>query len=145
MRSLEVLLIEDSPIDARLIREGLNRSCGGSGISVRIAGDGEKALEILLGRRGVDQISDRYRPDMVLLDLGLPKIDGMTVLQRIRSGGVDLSSIPVIVFSSSTHCIQDVLDAGANAYIVKPAGLMDYLKAIERFAVLWLKALADAA
>jgi CheY-like chemotaxis protein len=137
MRPLEVLVIEDNPGDVHLIREGLKRSCPGLGLDVRIAEDGERALQLLL--------HDGFHPDMILLDLSLPKIDGHTVLSRIRSHGVDLNDVPVVVFSSSEHGMQDVLDAGANAYIVKPAGLVEYLRAIERFAILWLKPRAESA
>ena len=130
-RPLEILVIEDNPADVHLIREGLKISCPDLGLNVRIAEDGEKALAMLLG--------SHFRPDMILLDLGLPKVDGQTVLQRVRSERKDLASTPVVVFSSSEHGIQDVLDAGANAYIVKPTGLTEYFNAIERFAILWLK------
>ena len=136
-RPLEVLLIEDNPDEVRLIREGLRCSCSDLALNVRIAEDGEQALFMLL--------HDRYRPDMILLDLGLPKIDGHTVLHRVRSEGVDLASTPVVVFSSSDHKIEEVLDAGANAYIIKPRGLAEYLRAIERFAVLWLRSRAAGA
>lgn len=146
MRSIEVLLIEDNPADVRLIREGLDRCGPKLGVNVRIAHDGEQALDMLFGQQAISHSLDgRYRPDMILLDLGLPKMDGETILHWIRAHGIDLSSAPVIVFSSCQHGIQDVLDSGANAYIVKPVGLMEYIKAIERFAVLWLKPLADAA
>lgn len=137
MRPLEVLLIEDNPRDVQLIREGLKRSCPDLGLNVRIAEDGEQALNMLL--------HEGFRPDMILLDLSLPKIDGHTVLHRIRSHGISLTDTPVVVFSSSQHGIQEVLDAGANAYIVKPIGLLEYLRAIERFAILWLKPRADGA
>ena|SRR5579884_524338 len=136
-RPLEVLIIEDNVEEIRLIREGIANSCTGFALNVRIAKDGEQALIMLL--------HEKYRPDMILLDLGLPKIDGHTVLHRVRSEGVDLASTPIVVFSASEHKIEEVLDAGANAYIIKPSGLTDYLKAIERFAVLWLKPRANCA
>lgn len=136
-RHLDVLLIEDNPNDRYLIQEGLREAVPEFALNVRIAEDGEQALAMLL--------LEHYHPDMILLDLGLPRIDGKTVLQRIRSHGVDLASTPVVVFSSQDHGIQEILDAGANAYIVKPISLMAYLKAIERFAVLFLKSHATAA
>lgn len=136
-RTLEVLVIEDNPGDVKLIREGLKRSPVQLAMNVRIAEDGEQALQIL--------IRDNYRPDMILLDLNLPKIDGQTVIQRVRSEGVSLATTPIVVFSSKQHGIQEVLDAGATAYIVKPTGLTEYLKAIERFAILWLQPLSKSA
>ena len=130
-RLIEVLLIEDNPGDVHLIREGLKQSVPDLRLNLRTAADGEEALAIL--------IDEGYRPDMVLLDLSLPNRRLKPRLQRIRSHGIDLASTPVIVFSSTTHGIQEVLDAEANAYIVKPTGLVEYLRAIVRFAVLWLK------
>jgi len=82
---------------------------------------------------------------MILIDLNLPKIDGQTVIQRVRAEGVNLVSTPIVVFSSKQHGIQEVLDIGATAYIVKPSGLTDYLKAIERVAILWLRPLSKSA
>jgi len=136
-RTLEVLVVEDNPGDVKLIREGLKRSTVKLPLNIRVAEDGEQALNLL--------IRDNFQPDMILIDLNLPKIDGQTVIQRVRAKGVDLVSTPIVVFSSKQHGIQEVLDAGATAYIVKPAGLTDYLKAIEKVAVLWLQPLSKPA
>lgn len=114
-RVLDVLIVEDNPGDVKLIRDGIKQARLGIHINVRVAGDGEEALHAL--------IDEGYRPDIILLDLGLPKIDGSTVLERVRAHGVELKSTPVIVFSSSQHGIQDVLASGASAYIVKPSTL----------------------
>ncbi len=137
MRVLEVLVIEDNAADIRLLQEGFNRSCSHLQLNVRIAQDGGEALRMLL--------QDAYHPDMILLDLAVPKIDGKSILNRIRSDSVALNSAPIVVFSSGPHDIQEAVDQGANAYIVKPLGLVEYLKAIERFAILWMKPHADAA
>ncbi len=136
-RTLEVLVVEDNPGDVKLIREGLKRSSAKLPMNVRIAEDGEQALTLL--------IQENYQPDMILIDLNLPKIDGQTVIQRVRAEGVNLVSTPIVVFSSKQHGIQEVLDAGATAYIVKPTGLTDYLKAIEKVAILWLQPLSKQA
>jgi CheY-like chemotaxis protein len=130
-RTLEVLVVEDNPGDVKLIREGLKRSTAKLPMNIRIAEDGEQALNLL--------IREKYQPDMILIDLNLPKIDGQTVIQRVRAEGVNLVHTPIVVFSSKQHGIQEVLDAGATAYIVKPMGLADYLKAIEKVAILWLQ------
>jgi chemotaxis family two-component system response regulator Rcp1 len=137
MRPLEVLLIEDNPYDVRLIRAGLQQSRTEFGLRVRIAEDGEQALEMLL--------DGGYRPDMIFLDLDVAKVDGHTVLHRIRSHGISLADTPVVVFSSAQRGIEDILDTGASAYIVKPRSLVEYLRAIERFAILWLKPRAERA
>jgi CheY-like chemotaxis protein len=136
-RTLEVLVVDDNPGDVKLIREGLKRSSIKLPLNIQIAEDGEQALNLL--------IRDNYQPDMILIDLNLPKIDGQTVIQRVRAEGVNLVSTPIVVFSSKQHGIQEVLDAGATSYIVKPAGLTDYLKAIEKVAILWLQPLSKSA
>jgi len=129
MQPLDVLLIEDNPAEVWLARENLKRSCAELGVRLRIAVDGEKALRIL--------VQEGFRPGLILLDLSLARIGGQRLLDRVRSYGVDLTHIPVVSFSSANPRIQDVVDSGASAYIVKPAGMLDYLRAIERFSILW--------
>jgi CheY-like chemotaxis protein len=133
---LEVLIVEDSPDHVALILKGFKEASVGFPMNIRLAANGEEALRLLL--------IVGYRPSIILLDLNLPKVDGRTVLQRVRSQGVDLKSIPIVVFSSSEHGIQEILDAGASAYIMKPRGVGQYLKVIEKFVILWVTPLAVA-
>jgi len=123
-RTLDGLVVEDNPGDVKLIAEGLKRSTSKLSLNIRIAADGARALHIL--------IQENYQPDMILIDLNLPKVDGQTVIQRVRSEGLNLVSTPLVVFSSKQHGIQEVLDAGAPAYVVKPAALRNTLKRLKR-------------
>ena len=130
----EILVVEDNPGDARAIQESLEESkyeC-----RVTVAEDGEKALAIL-GLR-----ADRAvlaRPDLILLDLNLPKIDGREVLAEIKSDW-DLQLVPLIVLTGSKS-EQDILkthELHANSYITKPSDpeeLSDVLRAIRAY---WL-------
>jgi CheY-like chemotaxis protein len=115
-RPAEILLVEDNYGDVLLTRE----ACEGPSVKIRltVASDGEEALEILHGKRvGFES----YRPDFVLLDLNLPRMDGRELLAIIKAEPV-LQRIPVIVLTSSKAEI-DLLksyDLKANSYVVKP-------------------------
>lgn len=131
MKQLEILLVEDSPSDVRLIREALKETSVDVGITV--ARDGMEALEYLHGtERGVNT-----RPNLILLDLNLPKKNGREVLAEIKTSS-KLKQIPVLVMTSS-HSDEDIVQAyslNANCYITKPGDLNQYLnvvKAIENF------------
>ena len=134
-RSIEVLIVEDNPGDVHLIREGLKPAGKRFAMNLRIAEDGERAIDLL---------RTDNRPDIILLDLNLPKIDGAGVLEYVRTNRTDLASTPVVVFSSTPQPIGDVIKWSPNAYIVKPTSLSEYLKAVERFAILWLEPAAKA-
>ncbi len=131
MKSLSILLVEDSPSDVRLIREALKETP--LTVEITVAQDGVKAMELLYRRDGECQ----FRPDLVLLDLNLPKKSGREVLREIKSSP-RLKQIPVLVMTSS-RADDDVLQAynlNANCYITKPMDLNEYLavvRAIENF------------
>lgn len=131
-RPIEILLVEDNPGDVRLtieaLREGkvLNR--------LTVARDGEEAM-VALRRQG--QFANARRPDIILLDLNLPKKDGREVLEEIKKDP-NLMVIPVVILTTSQD-EQDVLKSyklHANCYITKPVDLPQFLavvKAIEDF------------
>jgi CheY-like chemotaxis protein len=130
----EILLVEDSPPDARLIEEIL--LLGPVPKKVRVVGNGDDALSFLR-RRGVYQ--NAPRPRLVVLDLNLPGRDGRDVLREIKND-VDLRCIPVVVLTTSgaPTDVQNAYDLHANAYIVKPMRLdafTDVIRAVEDF---WL-------
>jgi len=135
-RALEILLIEDNPGDVRLIQEALRTSKIPN--HLRVAEDGLEASAILF-RQG--QYADTPLPDLIVLDLNLPRKDGRTLLAEIKADPV-LKRIPVVILTTS-QAEPDILqayDMHANCYITKP---MDYerfhgaIKAIESF---WLGA-----
>ena len=134
-RQARVLLVEDNEADVRLTREALREA--GDGVRLSAVGDGEQALRYLRREEG---FADAPRPDLVLLDLNLPRKNGLEVLDEMRADEA-LAVIPVIMLTSSA-ARQDVQAAyahGANAFVVKPLELdafMDLIGAIRGF---WLE------
>ena len=122
---IKILLVEDNPGDIRLTREALKE--GRIQNELIVVRDGEEALDYLF-RRG--QYKDAVRPDLILLDLNLPKKNGQEVLAEIKNDG-DISRIPVVVLTSSKSD-QDVLKTycsnHANCYIVKPVALDEFIR-----------------
>ncbi|SDQ98309.1 response regulator [Natronobacterium texcoconense] len=132
---LEILLVEDDPEDVRLLREAF----------------GELSIDVMLtvisdGADAVDRLEDRCDdaaktvPDLVLLDLGLPGMDGFEFLETIRNDGV-LARLPVLVLTRS-RATEDVLesyDLAANAYLTKPTDPSDYASIVEAIAEFWFR------
>ena len=131
---IQVLLIEDSPSDARLMQEAFRD--GKIVNTLTVVTDGFAALEYL-HRRG--KYAKAARPDLILLDLNLPKMDGREVLRRIKIDD-DLKTIPVVVLTTS-EADQDVIKAyeyHANCYIRKPVDLARFLEIISMIEDFWL-------
>ncbi len=132
---IEVLLVEDNPADARLMREALKDAKVRSQINV--VRDGIQALEYL---RHQGQYKSARRPDVILLDLNLPNKDGREVLAEIKSDP-DLMLIPVAVLTSS-QAHQDIVKAyklHANCYITKPMDLDHFSRVVQSFEDFWMK------
>jgi CheY-like chemotaxis protein len=113
---VSVLLVEDDPGDVMLVREAFSEHEVGNVLSV--VGDGVQALEFI---RGEGEYSDRERPDLVLLDLNLPRKSGAEVLAEVK-GDSRTSTIPVVVLTTS-QAEEDILRSyqmHANAYVTKP-------------------------
>ncbi len=131
---VEILLVEDNPGDVRLTQEVLRE--GKVRNTLRVAGDGEQALA-MLRREGPHR--DAPRPDVILLDLNLPKKDGRTVLAEIKNDP-SLHRIPVVILTTS-KAEEDVLksyDLNANCYITKPVDLDQFIKVIRMIEDFWL-------
>src|SRR5580693_1633884 len=125
--AIEVLLVEDSPGDVRLKREAFKDAK--VHINLHVASDGAEAMAFL-GRVG--QHANAPRPDLILLDLNLPKKDGREVLGEIKESPV-LKSIPVVILTTSAP-ETDILGSyrlHANCYITKPVGLAGFLEVIK--------------
>ena len=134
-RKVEILLVEDNPGDARLMREALRESQVENHLSVMT--DGEMALEFL--RRG-GSFGDAPRPDLILLDLNLPRKDGRQVLQEIKDD-LDLRRIPVVVMTTSS-AEADVFQSynlHANCYITKPVDFEEFISVMKVVEEFWLK------
>ncbi len=134
MTAFEVLLVEDSPGDVRLTREAFKDAK--VHINLQVASDGAEAMAIL-HREG--KHADIPRPDLILLDLNLPKKSGREVLEEIKEDPV-LMSIPVVILTTSAS-EQDILRSyllHANCFITKPVDLDGFLKVVKSIDNFWL-------
>lgn len=131
---IEILLVEDSPSDTDLTVEALSAAKVSNRLS--IVDDGEKALAFL---RREGPYADAPRPDLILLDLNLPRKDGREVLSDIKADE-QLRDIPVVVLTTSA-ADQDVLHAyalHANCYITKPVDFQKFLEVVKAVETFWL-------
>jgi CheY-like chemotaxis protein len=133
-RAAEFLLVEDNPGDVRLTCEALTESKVKNNLS--IVGDGMEAMAFL-HREG--KYADAPRPDVILLDLNLPKKNGLEVLAEIKADA-SLKRIPVVIITSS-EAEQDVLrtyDLHVNCYVNKPVDLEQFIKVVQSIETFWL-------
>jgi two-component system, chemotaxis family, response regulator Rcp1 len=133
-RPIRVLLIEDSPGDADLIRDTLEAGAAAPEITVMI--DGASAADYLLRRPPYARAG---APDLVLLDLNLPKLDGLQVLTAMKNHD-HLRSIPVVVLTSSDaeNDIAGSYALGASCYVTKPIDLSTFQAVVQSIATFWL-------
>jgi CheY-like chemotaxis protein len=136
MHSLKrILLVEDSPRDAEMILDALDAHQLANGV-VHVR-DGADALDYLY-RRGPFAGRADGQPALILLDLKLPKVDGLEVLRQIK-GDAALKMIPVVMMTSSRE-EQDLLNSyqlGVNAYVVKPLKFNDFVEAVKQVGMFW--------
>jgi two-component system, chemotaxis family, response regulator Rcp1 len=133
-RPVEFLLAEDNPGDVRLTKEALRESKISNNLNV--VPDGVEAMAFL---RREGKYADAPRPDVILLDLNLPKKDGREVLAEVKGDPV-LRLIPVVIITSS-EAEQDVLktyELYANCYVTKPVDLEQFIKVIQSIETFWL-------
>ncbi|KAA0085334.1 response regulator [Mycolicibacterium sp. P9-64] len=127
-RPIDVLLVEDDPGDVLITREVLDYHETKN--NVHVASDGQEGLDFLY-RQGAH--ADAPQPDLILLDLNLPKYDGRQLLERIKSDA-DLCHIPVVVLTTSS-AEEDVLESyklHANAYVTKPVDVDQFMSAVRQ-------------
>jgi two-component system, chemotaxis family, response regulator Rcp1 len=130
---LRLLLVDDNPADVGLAREALGRSQRHSEIDS--VADGAEALAFL-DRRG--KYANAHRPDLVILDLSLPKRNGHAVLAAMKAGP-ELRRIPVVIFSTS-QLSQDITrsyELGASCYVSKPGNLTEFFSAVKSIEEFW--------
>ena len=137
LRKKCVLLVEDNPDDARLALAALrgNRIVN----EVVVARDGEEARDYIFGMGNYEGRDVADCPQLVVLDLKLPKIDGLDVLRRMRADD-RTRFVPVVVLTSSAE-EEDVIRSyrlGSNSYIRKPIDFEEFLKAVQQLTVYWL-------
>jgi CheY-like chemotaxis protein len=130
METIEVFLVEDNPADVLLIRVALSQSP--FPLKLLVAKDGEQALA-MLG-------SSDFRPDLIILDLNMPRVDGQTVLQRYQQ-----TKIPIVIFSStqSKAEVQKALALGAREYVQKPIGFEPFADAVRGIVKRWVSPPAE--
>ena len=131
---LQILLVEDSPGDVRLTQEAFKNAK--VHVNLHVVSDGAEAMAFL-GREG--KYADAPRPDLMLLDLNLPKKDGRSVLAEIKENP-HLKTIPVVILTTSS-AEEDILKSyrlHANCYITKPVNLEGFLKVVRSIDNFWL-------
>lgn len=132
---IDVLLVEDNPGDVRLTREALKE--GRVRNKLHVVADGVEAMAFL-HRSG--RYADAPRPDLMLLDLNLPRKDGREVLQEVKKDD-DLKHIPIVVLTTS-QAQRDILESyrlRANAYVSKPVDLDQFLNVVRSIEQFWLE------
>jgi len=136
-RPVRILIVEDNPGDIRLIREAFQEANVHGTHEFIVAKDGAEALDFL-HKRGA--FAGAAKPDIMTLDLNLPKKNGKEVLQEIKSDPL-LKGIPVIVFSSSSspQDIEDAYRQYANCYVTKPSDLAEFFASIAGIEKYWLR------
>jgi CheY-like chemotaxis protein len=134
--SVDILLVEDNPGDVRLTREAFEESQIAN--TLHVVTDGVEALEFL-HQRGEHESAPT--PDLVLLDLNLPRKNGDEVLEAVNEEIPDLSHVPVIVLTSS-QAEEDVVrsyELHANAYLTKPVDPAEFVETVRTFKEFWLE------
>lgn len=130
MEAIEVFLVEDNPADVLLIRVALSQFP--IPLKLLVAKDGEQALKMLN--------SSEYHPQLIILDLNMPRVDGQTVLQRYQQ-----KKIPIVIFSSTQNNVevQRALALGAREYVQKPIGFELYADAVRGIVKRWISPLPE--
>lgn len=125
----EILLIEDDPVDRRFMASALLGA--ESSLIIETADDGSDAL---------DRLDDNKLPDLILFDLKMPRMDGFTFLERVKSDP-RFKQVPAVVVSTSRdkHDVERCLDAHANAYVSKPASASGYSETANALVDFWLR------
>ncbi len=137
MQDKIVLLVEDNPDDEALTLRALRKHNLANEIVV--ARDGQEALDFLLGEGAYQERDIQVLPQVILLDLKLPKVDGLEVLERLRREP-HTRHVPVVVLTSSTE-EQDMVrsyDLGANSYVRKPVDFEQFIEAARQLGLYWL-------
>jgi CheY-like chemotaxis protein len=130
-----ILLVEDNPADVEIARRALRET--GSAVELIVVRDGQEALDYLLRR---DRHPGAWRsPDLILLDLNMPRLNGLEVLRQVRAHA-DLASVPVIVLTTSgrPEDVRQTYAAGANSYIEKPQDFGRFVEVLQTIQHYWL-------
>jgi len=136
-RSLRILLVEDNPDDVAITRRALSK--GSLENKVVVARDGQEALDLLKDRGAFEGAKAMPRPDLILLDLNLPRVDGREVLKEVKADR-NLKRIPIVVLTTSERD-EDILNSyglGVNTYIRKPVNFDRFQEVIKTLHKYWV-------
>jgi CheY-like chemotaxis protein len=137
MKSKTILLVEDNPSDVGLTRRALEKSHIANELIV--VEDGQEALDYLFGSDQPTGPKMNELPTLILLDLKLPKVDGMQVLRRIRADErTSRLAVVILTTSSEEQDIAQSYDLGANSYIRKPVDFSQFVEAVRHLGLYWL-------
>jgi CheY-like chemotaxis protein len=136
-KPFEILLVEDNPADVEITLEAFRRSRSGNRVSV--CRDGEEALDFLFQRGRFAKASSAPRPNLVLLDLNLPRKSGIEILTQVKSAD-NFKDIPIVVLTTSDRDedVRRSYQLGANNYLTKPVQFDDCVKLIADLQQYWL-------
>lgn len=137
IHNIEILLIEDNPDDAGLVIRALKKSNLANNL-VHLS-DGAEALDFIFAKGPFTDRNVEDRPNVILLDIKMPKVDGFQVLRAIREDE-RTKRIPVVMMTSSRE-EQDIVESyklGVNSYVVKPVGFENFAKAVSDLGLYWL-------
>jgi two-component system, response regulator len=134
---VEILIVEDTPEDLDLAMRSLRKAKISN--HIHVARDGEEALEFIFCEGPFTERKMEDGPKVILLDLKLPKIDGLEVLRRIKHDP-RTKSIPIVVLTSSReqNDVVESYDLGVNSYIVKPVNFEQFSEAVQKLGMYWL-------
>lgn len=134
---IEILLVEDNPNDVELTLRALKKNHLAN--KVYVVSDGEEALDFIFAKNKYSDRDIENTPKVILLDLKLPKIDGLEVLKQIKSDE-RTKAIPVVVLTSSKEegDIINSYQSGVNSYIVKPVGFKQFVESVSNLGLYWL-------
>lgn len=137
MSNKTLLLIEDNPSDEKLTRRAFAKS--GLGFDIAVVRDGAEALEYLFGTARYLELAGGPVPDLVLLDLKLPRVDGFEVLRRVRrEERTRLMPVVILTASREDQDVRQSYELGANAYVRKPVDFLEFAEAARVIGSFWL-------
>jgi two-component system, response regulator len=135
--TVEILLVEDSARDAEMTQRALHKYNFGS--RLHWVKDGEEALDFLFCRGAYVKRDAGHQPKLILLDIKMPKVDGIEVLRQVKANE-RTRTVPVVVMTSSSE-ERDVMDSyrlGVNSYIVKPVEINSFLEVVANIGLYWV-------
>ena len=135
--TVEILLVEDNPVDAELTIRALKEQKLAN--EIYVVGDGVEAIDFLFRKGRYSQRIDNSALKVVFLDVKLPRLNGLEVLQKMKSD-IELKKVPVVMVTSSCEDpdIRKAYELGANSYVVKPVGFESFINAIQSTGLYWL-------